>query len=50
MFPLTHLLTGVRKIMNDGATLVDVAPELLILFAFTFIFLSVGAILFSWNK
>lgn len=50
MFPLTHLLTGVRKIMNDGATIADVGPELTILLAMTVIFLSIGAGLFSWNK
>ena len=50
LFPLTHLLTGVRKIMNDGAGLLDVRNELMILAAMTLIFLSIGAILFSWNK
>ena len=50
LFPLTHLLTGVRKIMNDGATLGDVGFELTILIAMTLIFLIVGASLFSWNK
>lgn len=48
--PLTHLLTGVRKIMNDGATLADVAPELAVLTGFTLFFLAVGATMFSWNK
>ena len=50
LFPLTHLLTGVRKIMNDGAGLVDVAPELGILIGMTLLFLLIGARLFSWNK
>jgi len=50
MFPLTHLLTGVRKIMNDGATLADVTPEALALIGFTLLFLAIGAWLFSWNK
>ncbi|MGD9186713.1 MAG: ABC transporter permease [Desulfobacteraceae bacterium] len=50
LFPLTHLLTGVRKIMNDGATLGDVGFELAVLSAMTLIFLIVGASLFSWNK
>lgn len=50
MFPLTHLLVGVRKIMNDGAALADVTPELLALVGFTLLFLSIGAVLFSWNK
>lgn len=50
LFPLTHILTGVRKIMNDGATLGDVGFELMILSAMALIFLIVGAGLFSWNK
>jgi ABC-type multidrug transport system permease subunit len=50
VFPLTHLLTGVRKIMNDGATLIDVGPELVVLFTMTLLFLTIGAGLFSWNR
>jgi ABC-type multidrug transport system permease subunit len=50
IFPLTHLLKGVRMIMNDGAGLADVAWELSVLLAMTLIFLSIGAKLFSWNK
>lgn len=48
--PLTHLLRGVRKIMNDGAVLADVSVELIVLAGFTLVFLSIGALLFSWNK
>ena len=50
LFPLTHLLKAVRRIMNDGATLIDVGPELIILLLFAGVFLTVGAILFSWNR
>ena len=50
LFPLTHLLTGVRKIMNDGATLTQVSFELSVLAGMTLLFLIVGAALFSWNK
>jgi ABC-2 type transport system permease protein len=49
-FPLTHLLTAVRKIMNDGAGLTDVSAELTALLGMTLLFLLVGASLFSWNK
>jgi len=49
-FPLTHLLSAVRKIMNDGAGLADVMPELAILSAMTGVCLVVGASLFSWNE
>lgn len=50
LFPLTHLLTGVRKIMNDGAGLLDVGGELAILSIMTLAFLVLGATMFSWNK
>ena len=50
LFPLTHMLTAVRKIMNDGASLADVMPELGILIGMTILFLIIGAKLFSWNK
>ncbi|MBT8342466.1 MAG: ABC transporter permease [Desulfatitalea sp.] len=49
-FPLTHLLHGVRKIVTEGAALTEVGVELMVLFGFTLLFLSVGAFLFSWNK
>jgi ABC-type multidrug transport system permease subunit len=49
LFPLTHLLNAVRKIMNDGAGLIDVSPELAILMGMTLLFLILGAWLFSWN-
>ena len=49
LFPLTHMLTAVRKIMNDGAGLVDVFPELALLTGMTVLFLVIGAWLFSWN-
>jgi ABC-type multidrug transport system permease subunit len=50
LFPLTHLLTGVRKIMNEGAGLMDVGGELAVLSVMTLAFLVFGASLFSWNK
>jgi ABC-2 type transport system permease protein len=43
-------LRGVRKIVNDGATLADVSVELAVLSMLTLLFLSMGAALFSWNK
>jgi len=50
IFPLTHLLRAVRKIMNDGQGLVDVVPEISILLIMTAVFLTIGASLFSWRK
>ena len=50
IFPLTHLLTAARKVMNEGQGLLTVMPEIGILGAMTLTFLLVGAMLFSWNK
>jgi hypothetical protein len=50
IFPLTHLLNAARKIMHDGAGLMDVSLEIVILSVMTLAFLTVGAALFSWNK
>ncbi len=49
-FPLTHLLTAARRVMNEGAGLSAVIPELIVLGAMTLAFLMVGAAFFSWNK
>jgi len=50
VFPLTHLLTATRKVMNDGASLADVSYELSALLLMTAVCLVIGASLFSWNK
>ncbi|MFO7666541.1 MAG: ABC transporter permease [Desulfobacterales bacterium] len=50
LFPLTHMLSAVRKVMNDGAGLADVTTELAVLVFMTAISIAVGAALFSWNK
>jgi ABC-type multidrug transport system permease subunit len=49
-FPLTHLLSAVRKIMNEGATLTAVIPQLTVLALMTVLFLAIGAALFSWTR
>jgi ABC-type multidrug transport system permease subunit len=50
IFPLTHILTAVRRIMNDGATLMAVGFEIGLLALMTLIFLAVAAALFSWTR
>lgn len=50
IFPLTHLLTAARKIMHDGAGLMDIGLELIVLTLMTFAFLTIGAAMFSWSK
>ena len=48
-FPLTHMVNASRAIMIDGATLLDVWPELALLSALTVIFLALGSLLFRWE-
>ena len=50
IFPLTHLLSAARQVMNEGAGLLGVLPEVTILTGMTLGFLGVGAALFSWNQ
>ncbi len=49
IFPLTHVLDSARAVMLDGATLVDVGPNLLALTAMSAVFLVTGAMLFRWG-
>jgi len=50
ILPLTHLLKAARKIMNDGASLVEVSSECLVMLGITLFCLILGAMLFSWNE
>jgi ABC-type multidrug transport system permease subunit len=50
MLPLTHFLTAVRRIMNDGAGLADVAVHVGVLLLVTVVGLGVSAAMFSWNR
>lgn len=50
LFPLTHMLSAARKVMNDGAGLLDIGFEVAILMSMTLACLGIGAILFSWNR
>ena len=47
--PLTHLLDAARAIMLDGAGLVEVVPDLLVLAAMSVLFLVLGARAFRWE-
>lgn len=49
-FPLTHMITGARKIMNDGAGFGEVGVHLIVLALMTLAFLALGAKLFRWSK
>ncbi|MDJ0622658.1 MAG: ABC transporter permease [Desulfocapsaceae bacterium] len=48
--PLTHMLKAVRKVMNEGAALVEVQSECIFLLAFTAVALTIAARIFSWNE
>jgi ABC-type multidrug transport system permease subunit len=50
LLPLTHMLSAIRKIMNDGAGLLDVQLECAVLILISSLFLALGAKLFSWNQ
>ncbi len=50
LFPLTHLLTAARRIMNEGGGLADIQFECIILTVSTMICLAIAALLFSWNE
>lgn len=49
IFPLTHMLEAVRAITIDGASLVDVLKEIVVLSGMTLVFVIVGSYLFKWN-
>ena len=48
-FPLTHILDSARAVMLDGATIVDVAPSLVMLTALSVVFLGIGSHFFRWT-
>jgi hypothetical protein len=45
--PLTHALSGIREGL-DGASLVDVAPQIALLSALAAVLLPAGLLSFSW--
>jgi ABC-type multidrug transport system permease subunit len=49
IFPLTHILNSARAVMLDGATLSDIAPQLIALMAMSVVFLATGAAIFRWR-
>jgi ABC-type multidrug transport system permease subunit len=48
-FPLTHVTTGMRRIMNDGAGIGELGFHLAAMGAMTVVFMTVGALLFKWT-
>jgi len=49
IFPLTHMVSAARAIMNEGATLSQVMPHVWVLTATSVIFLAIGAYVFKWE-
>jgi ABC-type multidrug transport system permease subunit len=49
IFPLTHMISAARAIMNEGATLSQVMPHIWVLTAMCVIFLAIGAYVFKWE-
>ncbi|UCE90292.1 MAG: ABC transporter permease, partial [Pseudomonadota bacterium] len=49
LLPLTHVIDAARAVMNDGAGLVEIAPQLGALVGMTVLFLAFGAMRFKWE-
>jgi ABC-type polysaccharide/polyol phosphate export permease len=49
LLPLTHITAAARKIMIDGAGLLDIADHLLVLGGSSVILLIIGARIFRWE-
>ena len=49
LFPLTHMISATRAIMNEGATLSQVMPDVWGLAAMSIIILAIGAYVFKWE-
>jgi ABC-type multidrug transport system permease subunit len=49
IFPLTHMITAARTIMNEGATLSQVMPQISVLSVMSIVFLAIGAYVFKWE-
>lgn len=49
ILPLKHMLQAIRRVMNEGAGLVDVQTDISFLLIFTAAALSLAAVMFSWN-
>ena len=50
LLPLTHLVSGMRAIMTEGATLSEVTPQLLTLLLMGGVLLALSAFLFKWSE
>jgi ABC-2 type transport system permease protein len=49
-FPLTHLIHGARRIMNDGTSIWSLGPQIIMLAVTSIVFILLGSVLFKWHK
>ncbi|MBI9075353.1 MAG: ABC transporter permease [Desulfatibacillum sp.] len=49
VLPLTHVTSGMREVMNYGAGLSDIMPQILILALITTVFMALGSWMFKWT-
>ena len=49
IFPLTHMISTTRAIMNEGATLSQVIPDVWFLAVISVVILTIGAYIFKWE-
>jgi len=49
ILPLTHVIDGARAIMIDGAGLMDILPNIMVLVVMSAAFLAIGAYTFKWE-
>lgn len=49
ILPLTHVNVATRAVMTDGASLLQVLPQISALAAMTLVFLTIGAVMFRWE-
>ncbi len=49
LFPLTHLVDGARAIMIDGANLIDIWVNIIVLIISSIVFMLLGSWLFTWD-
>jgi ABC-type multidrug transport system permease subunit len=49
IFPLTHMVSAARTIMNEGATLAQVMPHVWVLSIMSAVFVAIGAYVFKWE-
>ncbi len=49
VFPLTHYIEAARAIMLDGAGLIDILPNIIVLVGMTALFLLLSSFMFKWE-